>query len=133
MAVIGTLGKTVFTVTDKTVKTFNSLKWDSGAKYAVHDRHLKVPLLEFLGTELESISFTMYFSIFLGVNPMDEITKLLVAERNGEAMSLVIGNKAYGRNKWVIEKLSKDLERFDNKGNLLTAKVSISLKEYPRR
>lgn len=133
MAVIGTLGDIVFSVSRDEVKTFDGLKWDSSAKYATHERHLKNTLLEFTGTEADSISFNMQFSVFLGVNPMQEITKLLKAQRTGKIMRLVIGSKAFGRNKWVIEKLSKDLERFDNKGNLLSAKVSVSLREYAGR
>lgn len=133
MAEIGTLGDIVFSVSRKTVKTFEGLKWDSSAKYAAHDRHLKDTLLEFTGTDADTISFNVTFSVFLGVNPMDEIIKLLNAERSGKVMRLVIGSKAYGRNKWVIEKTSKDLERFDNKGNLLVAKVSVSLKAYAER
>ncbi|MCF8018294.1 MAG: phage tail protein [Vallitaleaceae bacterium] len=133
MAVIGTLGDIVFSVSRDEVNTFDGMKWDSSAKYATHERHLKNTLLEFTGTEADSISFNMHFSVFLGVNPMQEIVKLLIAQRTGKIMRLVIGSKAYGRNKWVIEKLSKDLEKFDNKGNLLVAKVSVSLKEYAGR
>ncbi|SHJ74092.1 phage tail protein [Tepidibacter formicigenes] len=133
MAIIGTLGDIVFSVSKETVKTFEGMKWDSSVKYATHDRHLKDTLLEFTGRNADSISFKMNFSAFLGVNPIKEINKLLDAERKGKIMRLVIGNKAYGKYKWVIEKTSKDLERFDNKGNLLIAKVSISLKEYVRR
>lgn len=133
MAVIGTLGNTVFSVSRGQVKTFDGLKWDSSVQYATHNRHLKDPLLEYTGTDADTISFTMIFSVFLGVNPMGEITKLLNAERSGEIMRLVIGGKAYGKYKWVITKTSKDLERFDNRGNLLHAKVSVSLKAYSRR
>lgn len=75
----------------------------------------------------------MVFSAFLGINPIKEIIKLLDAERTGKVMRLVIGSKAYGKNKWVITKTSKDLEKFDNQGNLLVAKVSISLKAYAER
>lgn len=133
MATIGTLGDIVFSVSRETVKTFEGMKWDSSAKYATHERHLKDVLLEFTGTDADTITLNVYFSIFLGVNPMQEITKLLDAERSGKVMRLVVGSKAFGRNKWVIEKISKDLDRFDNKGNLLVAKVSISLKEYAGR
>ena len=48
-------------------------------------------------------------------------------------MRFVIGTKAYGHYKWVITKTSKDLERYDGKGNLLVAKVNITLKEYVNR
>lgn len=133
MAVVGTLGDIVFSVSRRKVKTFDGLKWESSAKYATHDRHLKDVLLEYTGTDADTISFTMFFSAFLGVNPMGEITKLLKAERSGKVMRLVIGNKAYGKNKWVITKTSKDLEKFDKRGNLLAAKVNVSLKAYAGR
>lgn len=133
MAVVGTLGDIVFSVSRSKVNTFNGLKWESSAKYATHDRHLKDVLLEYTGTEADTISFTMFFSVFLGTNPIEEITKLLNAERQGKVMRLVIGSKAYGKNKWVITQTSKDLEKFNKQGNLLAAKVSVSLKAYAER
>ena len=75
----------------------------------------------------------MYFSAFLGVNPLAEVVKLLDAERAGRIMRLVIGSKAYGKHRWVITSTSKDLERFDNKGNLLVARVNVSLMAYAGR
>lgn len=133
MAVIGSWGDVVFAVSRKEIKTFTGLKWDSGAKYSTHDRHLKAPLLEFTGTDVESMSFSMFFSVFLGVNPMTEIAKLLTAMRKGEVHRLVIGPKAYGTNKWVITKLSNSLDRYDNRGNLLVAKVNVTMKSYAGR
>lgn len=133
MATIGTLGDIPFHVSKNAVKTIEGLKWDTSSKFEVHDRHLKDDLLEFVGTEPGTMSFSVYISVFLGVNPMQEIVKLLNAERKGLTMPLVIGEKAYGRYRWVITKTSKSLERFDNKGNLLVAKVDISLTEYVQR
>lgn len=133
MAVIGSLDNIVFSVSRGLVKTFDGMKWDNSVQYATHNRHLKDPLLEFTGSDADTISFKMTFSVFLGVDPMAEITKLLSAERSGKIMRLVIGSKAYGKYKWVITKTSNDLERFDGKGNLLVAEVSVSLKAYSRR
>jgi hypothetical protein len=133
MATIGTLGDIVFSVSSKTVNTFSGMKWNSSAQYATHDRHLKDVLLEFTGTDADKISFEMYFSVFLCVNPMAEIRKLLIAERSGEIMRLVIGRKAYGKHRWVITGTNKELERFDKQGNLLTARVSVSLLAYVGR
>lgn len=133
MAVIGTWGDITFAVSRNQIKTFDSLKWDSGAKYSTHDRHLKEPLLEFTGTDVESMTFTMFFSAFLGVNPIAEVSKMLKAMRRGEVHRLVIGPKAYGTNKWVITKLSNSLNRYDNRGNLLVAKVSVTMKSYSGR
>lgn len=133
MAVIGTWGDITFAVSRNQIKMFDGLKWDSGAKYSTHDRHLKEPLLEFTGTDVESMTFTMFFSAFLGVNPIAEVSKLLKAMRRGEVHRLVIGPKAYGTNKWVITKLSNSLPRYDNRGNLLVAKVSVTMKSYSGR
>lgn len=133
MAVIGTWGDITFAVSRNQIKTFDGLKWDSGAKYSTHNRHLKEPLLEFTGTDVESMTFTMFFSAFLGVNPIAEVSKMLKAMRRGEVHRLVIGPKAYGTNKWVITKLSNSLNRYDNRGNLLVAKVSVTMKSYSGR
>ncbi|GHU42171.1 hypothetical protein FACS1894111_05640 [Clostridia bacterium] len=133
IATIGTLGDIVFSVSKNQVKTFDGLKWDSSAQYATHNRHLKDVLLEFTGTDADKISFSMFFSVFLGVDPMTEITKIVNAEKSGKIMRLVIGSKTYGKNKWVITGTSKQLERYDNKGNLLIAQVDISLMEYAGR
>ncbi len=133
MATIGSLGDIVFSVSRSQIKTFDGMRWESSAQYASHNRHLKDELLEFVGSPADKISFSMTLSVYLGVDPMTEITKLLAAERAGKILRLVIGNKAYGKNKWVITSLSKELERFDNKGNLLLAKVNVSLTAYAGR
>ena len=70
MAFIGSWGGVTFSVSRQTVK---SLKWESGVKYAAHDRHLEEPLLEFTGPDTESISFSMFFSVLLRVNPIAEV------------------------------------------------------------
>lgn len=133
MATIGSWGGIVFSVSRQSVKTFDGLKWEAAAKYSTHDRHLKEPLLEFTGTDVESMSFSMFFSVFLGVNPISEVAKLLQAMRRGEVHRLVIGPKAYGTNKWVITKVSTALERYDNRGNLLVAAVNVTMNSYAAR
>ena len=133
MALIGSWGDFTFEVSRESVKTFTGLKWDSSVKYATHDRHLKEPLLEFTVKDVESMSFSMLFTIFLGVNPIKEIAKLLQAMRRGEVHRLVIGPKAYGTSKWVITKVSSSLDKYDSKGNLLSSKVSVTMKSYSSR
>ncbi|MCL2357478.1 MAG: phage tail protein [Defluviitaleaceae bacterium] len=113
MANVGTLGNIVFSASSRKISTIDDITWSNSAQYASHNRHLRATLLEFTGTDAGSISFTMYFSVFMGVDPMTEITKLLNALRDGEAMRLVIGTRAFGRHKWVITRVSKTLERFD--------------------
>ncbi len=131
MALIGRWGAITFEVKPSEVKTFNGMKWGVGATYSTHTRHLKDPLLEFTGRDVESLSFSMFFSVYLGVNPKREIDALLYQARNGKVNRLVIGTDNYG--KWVVEKVDVDMEQVDNRGNLLVAKVSVSMKSYAER
>lgn len=129
---IGTLGDIVFTVSAETIQTFDGLKIESKTNYAKHTRHNKKPLLEFQYNDTDTASFTIYLSVFLGVNPRKMQVKIDKYRKKGKILTLVIGGKKYGT-KWVITQHSKDYEKFDNKGNLLIAKSSISLQEYPER
>ena len=79
------------------------------------------------------MKFTMILTVFAGTNPLAEITKLLNMERSGTPNFLVIGNKGYGKGRWVIQKTKFDMQRFDNRGNLLEAKISVDLLAYPGR
>ena len=133
MAKLGSFGSLTFTVSDKTIRTFSDMSWDFSASYATHDRHMKADLLEYLGPDVEGLSFSMAFSVFTGVNPYNEIKKLRQMVRNGNAERLVIGGRVYGSYKWVMQKCSVELTQYDNKGNLWAAKVKVTLKEYLAR
>lgn len=133
MAQIGSFGDLTFKVSDRLVRTFDGMSWDFSAKYATHDRHIKADLLEYMGPNIETISFSMVLSVFLGVTPLKQIKKLRNMIRKGYARRLVIGGKVYGSYKWVMESGSVEMQRFDKKGNLWAAKIKITLKEYPKR
>lgn len=133
MAEVGSFGELVFKVSDKTVRTFDEMNWDFSSKYATHDRHIKADLLEYMGPEIETISFSMTFSLFLGVKPFEQIKKLKEMIKEGATERLVIGGKVYGDYKWVIQKGSTELQHFDKDGDILVAKVKVTLKEYPKR
>ena len=133
MAKIGALGDLVFSVSEKTVKTFDQISWKSSAKYATHDRHIVRDVLEYLGPEPNSIDFQMAFSAFHGTNPLKEINKLNSMVENGLVERLVIGGRVYGSYKWVITAVSSTLKRYDNKGNCWAAVAKVTLKEYPKR
>ncbi len=133
MAKIGTFGDIAFTVSENTVRTFDGMSWNISAKYSTHDRHLKADLQEFLGPEPEDISFSMVLSVFLGVNPLTEIQKLRSYVKNGRTERLILGGKVYGDYKWVIQKISVEMQRIDGKGNVWAAQVKVTMKEYPKR
>ena len=132
MAEIGTLGDIVFKVSANKVRTFDDLKIDSKTNYAKHTRHLKKPLLEFQYNDADTASLTIYLSAFLGVNPKKMQKKIDKYRKKGKILTLVIGGKKYG-SQWVITGHTKDYEKFDNQGNLLIAKSTLSLEQYAKR
>ncbi|MCF8017846.1 MAG: phage tail protein [Vallitaleaceae bacterium] len=130
MAQIGCLGDIVFQVSSNIVKTFDKMQWEGSARYSEHKRHLTSTLTEFTGIDPDTISFEMVLSIYLGVEPIGEIDKLLNYERSGKALSLVIGEKGYGKYKWTIKSHKIKMQTYDKNGNVTGATVSVDLLEY---
>lgn len=131
MAVIGCLGDVVFEVSRNSVLTPDNIQWNSGAKWETHERHLRDPALEFVGLEADEMSFEIYLSRTLGVDPMKQIVKLFSYERKGTLLPLVIGTHAYGRYRWVITKTTRKFQVTDQLG-VSSVTVGLSLKGYTR-
>ena len=124
MAEIGSWGTFTFYVSRSSIKTFDDLKWESSVKYATHERHLKEPLLEFTGQDVESMSFTMFFSVFLGVNPIAEVANLLQTMRRTMAYTV----KAYALEKINLAPEDTTEEVLQNVAVILsTPKFSVPL------
>lgn len=130
MAQVGCLGDIVFQVSSKEIKTIDNVIWSGSARYSEHKRHLTNALTEFTGIDADTISFEMVLSVYLGVDPMSELGKIWEYERSGKALSLVIGEKGYGKFKWTINKHKIKMQTFDGKGNVTGVTVSIDLLEY---
>lgn len=128
--VVGALGDIVFQVSDDTVKTLNNFSWSGSARYASHQRHGYHAMSEYTGMNADTISFDMVLSAYLGVNPQDTITQIFTHERAGTALSFVLGNKAYGKYRWVITKHTVKAQYYDGNGDLTHCKVTVSLQEY---
>lgn len=127
--VIGSLGDVVFQVSKKTVLTIDNIQWNSGAKWEEHARHMKDPALEYVGMEADQMSFDIYLSRTLGVDPMKQIVTLFGYERNGTLLPLTIGNKSYGKYRWVITKTTRKFEVTDQIG-VSSVTVGLSLEGY---
>ena len=127
---IGAWGSLVFTVSYDKVRTFDGFKRDESSRWSKHDIHLKKPKPEFQGDGQGRITFTMQFLASKGVHPMNEIDALIRSQRAGEVHTLVIGTKRFGVHKWYISSLSMDMKTFDNRGNLLSASVNVTMEEY---
>ena len=127
---IGAWGDVIFSVSAEMAKTFDNYKRTEAGRWASHDIHGQKQKAEMIGIEAGSLSFTMHFSAYLGVNPREELNKLIKKARSGEAHTLIIGNKRVGVNKWYIPKVDESWNHVDNRGNVLTADITVSMEEY---
>lgn len=112
------------------VKTLTDIGMDKDISYATHKVHLQKGLLEFTGSEPDSISFTIELSAFLGVNPSATIDQLDEMAEAGEVVSFVLGTRVYGAGSWVIVSISKAFDLVYKDGELFKANVKLKLKEY---
>ncbi len=132
MAVVGSLGDIVFTVSDEVVRTLENWKWSGSARYAVHNRHMGNALTEFTGLDQDKITFDMQLLIEMGVDPMEEITKLWYYERKGIPVPLTIGTHCYGRYRWNVVSHNAEIKNTNGIGDIAGAVVSVTLQEYLR-
>lgn len=129
---IGTLGEVVFFVSDETVETINNFVWSGSARYSIHQRHLTNALTEFTGLDPDGISFDIFVSAYLGVDPMTEVVKIWNYERKGSVVPLTIGTHAYGKYRWSIKSHKLKAQTFDKQGDITSATISVTLQEYLR-
>lgn len=129
-SIVGMLGGMFFITSARYAKTIQEFEWDSEAEYAEHDIYGGTTQLEFVGCKADEISIEIKLSAYFGVNPIRDIVTLLGYERSGKALELVLGEKSYGKCKWVIKKSKRVGNVYDGNGNLTEAIYSINLKAY---
>jgi len=127
---IGCLGGINFKVTSKTVQTIDNIKMKKAANYAVHNRVGKKSLLEFTGLDPDEISFTCNLAVFQRVKPEKILKKLEKMISKGEAVPFILGTTVYGSGSWVITSLDTSLDWIFKDGELLSANVKLTIKEY---
>ncbi len=127
---VGFMSDIPFIVSSKYIRTFDDYSRGSGGRWAQHDIIGAKPVLEFLGPDVEKISFTMHLRADQGINPAKELEKLRRLRDGGEYFPLVIGGKMITDNMWVLESLDETVAYWGKLGSMLSAKVTVTLKEY---
>lgn len=130
--VIGSFGDVVFEVSRDKVKTFDEFKRSGSARWASHEIINKKQVMEFLGPGIETITFSIYLSSGLGVNPEEELKKIRKMRDEGTPKPLIIADNMVGENNWVLKSLDESSSKFDSKGNALVVVVNLTLDEYTK-
>lgn len=127
---IGFFGEIVFETSDKRILNFADFTRNTASRWHKHETQGQKPVTEFLGPDLDTITFTINLNGLHGVKPLEEMNKWLRYARNGYAEVLVIGTHALGVDKWIVKSVSQVWNTVWNKGELLSGNVDITLEEY---
>ncbi|MBP3855011.1 MAG: phage tail protein [Ruminiclostridium sp.] len=129
---VGALGGVAFLVSPEKIKTARSISYKGSSTYAVHKRLLGKGLLEYTGSDPETISFSIRVSKVLGEAPDSSIATLRGYVNNGTIVPFVLGNKTYGSYRWIVKSFEVKGEEYDKKGNLIGSDISVSITEYAK-
>lgn len=127
---IGAFNELVFEVSTEKVLTYDEYKRESKARYARHELINQTSVLEYLGRDLEEITFTMMFTVSLGINPAEETSKVRKLCLDGVADYLILGNTVVGENLWTIESVSEAKKAVDHFGKTIVSSVEVKMVEY---
>ena len=128
---IGNLGKTItFEVSSEKVLTFTNLSRTVKGRWTQHNIVDSKPKSEFLGPDLDGITFKVSLSAMHGVRPRKTLETIEKAVRKGTVLPFAIGGKKVGSNSWVITAVSEVWNCVYSKGELVTADVNLTLQEY---
>lgn len=132
MATVGTFGALIFETSGMRVHTFHGMKVSTQNRFAEHDVHLEVPVLEWVGPGLAEINFSMNLNKQWGSDPEESMLLLRSYLRLGFVSPLLVGMRpvTLGLNMFVCTRVNEEHKFFDAGGKLFCAEMDVQLKEY---
>jgi phage protein U len=132
MALVGTFGVLMFECSGNRVHTFSDLKVSTENRFAQHDVHLEMPVLEYTGPGLAEVTFAMNFNKQWGADPTVSLLILRAYLKWGFISPLLVGMRplTIGFNLFVCTRVEEEHKFFDGRGVLFGAAVNVTLKEY---
>ena len=131
MADIGSLGTLInFKVSDESILTFENFQRKISSRWAEHKVIQKKPKGEYVGADLQTISFNIFLDAELGVKPSETLETIREAVEAGRHYTFVVGARQVGELDWIITDMSETWDIVLDHGELLRATCKLSLKEY---
>lgn len=128
--VVGSLGDVYFVASSRTLRTISDYSRKVSARYAEHSILLNKPKLEYVGPNLEEISFSIQLHTMYGVKPEEEFEQLKEYVEFGAVVDFVLNNTPIGVDQWVLKEVDMSDVLFGPKGGIIYAKVNVILAEY---
>ncbi len=127
---LGSLGDIVFTVSTIKSLTFKDLTHTVSNRFHHHEIIGNKPITEFLGNELDDLTFIMELQKDLSYTVEDILEKLNQYQLEATPLDFTVGNKPFGVDKWQISSLSEAYDIIYKNGYIYKATVNVTLKEY---
>lgn len=131
MGVIGSFGPYItFEVNDKKVFTFSNMKRTVSGRWNTHNGILSYKRAEFLGPDLDKITFDITMSAAHQINPRVMLDALEYEIKSGAVEMLVIGGEKVGNGLYRITSMSEAWNTIYQHGELYECNVTLTLEEY---
>lgn len=128
---IGSWGtQIIFSTNDRKVLTFQDMVQTVGSEWATHSRIGLKDQVEYLRPSLRKLTFTMELNALHGVKPRATLDLLETLTERGSVYPMVVGGRRVGRYRWRMTGLSEAWETILNRGELVRAKVNVTMEEY---
>jgi len=131
MALIGSFGDLVFSVSGDFTQTYNQIVEQSEGRWAVHELIGQSPLSEFLGPGQDMLTLEIIFSATLGVDPDESYNILRQLTNSGEVFPLILNGVPLNNAIWYVESInstSTDFNPID--GKITWRECTVVFKEY---
>lgn len=130
-ASLGKFGNLItFSVSDKKIMTFGSLKREGEGRWKEHALIGRKPRKQFLGPDNETVTITITLDARHGVKPRKTLENIISYRDKGKADYLIIKGQKVCSNKMVIVKTSDTWDEVWNRGELVRADIDITFEEY---
>ena len=127
---IGYFGDIIFETSDRKILNFRDLKRTASASYSDHKRYGKKPEREFVHPNNEGVTFLMNFKAGHSVSPRKMMEKVIDTCNTGKVCSFVLGGRKVAGGRWTIDNVGADYNEVWNRGELVSASVSVTATEY---
>ncbi len=122
----------MFEASRRRINTFSDFKVSNASRYAEHDVHLQMPILEWTGPGLSEITFKMVFTKEWNNDPFAMLTLLRLYMATSFVAPILVGNRpvTLGWNLFVLTNISEEHKYYDARGDMFWAEADVTLKEY---
>jgi len=124
------MGDVVMTVSALRYRTFDEFTHNALGRWAVHEVVNHKPKAEFIGPGQNEITMIAQVARWLGVDPIEEYSKIGVMILEGRHFPLFIGEQKIGNGEWYVESNESVFKYINSAGVIQYIEMNTQLKEY---